>query len=259
MYYVREVEPADVEVASISLVLPRLAREFDGYRVAQISDLHAQDRMTPGGLLGLVNLVNAEAPDLTVITGDFATYSRFRSLLHHVPGLAAPLRRLRAPDGVFAVLGNHDHETEPPVVRRTLDASGVAELRNAVHTLRRGGAALHLCGVDDVKEGASRLDQVLEELPEEGAAVLFAHEPDFADTSAETGRFDLQISGHSHGGQARLPLLGPMFVPKLSRKYPSGLYDVGGMPLYTNRGVGAHPWFRFNCRPEITLFNLRMP
>ncbi len=257
LVYARKVEPEDVEVVSVSLVLPRLDARFDGYRIAQISDLHADGWMTPGRVLGLVNLVNAEEPDLVAITGDFATYSRFRSLIRHASRLVAPLRRLRAPDGVVAVLGNHDHKTKAHTVRRVLAASGVVELHNTVLTLRRHGAALHLCGVDDVKEGAPGLSRVLERLPERGAAVLLAHEPDFADESAAAGRFDLQLSGHSHGGQIGLPVLRSLFLPKLSRKYPSGLYCVGGMSLYTNRGLGAHPRLRFNCRPEITVFTLR--
>jgi hypothetical protein len=207
----------------------------------------------------LVNLVNAEAPDLVTITGDFATYSRFRFLIRHASRLIAPLRRLQATDGVVAVLGNHDHKTDARTVRRVLAASGVIELHNAVLTLRRGGESLYLCGVDDLKEGTPRLDRALEGLSEEGAAVLLAHEPDFADESAATGRFDLQLSGHSHGGQVGVPLLRYPFLPKLSRKYPTGLYRVGDMFLYTNRGLGAHPRFRFNCRPEITVFTLRSP
>jgi predicted MPP superfamily phosphohydrolase len=257
LVYTREVEPADVKVVPVSLVLPRLDERFDGYRIAQISDLHADGWMTPGRLLGLVNLVNAQAPDLVAITGDFATYSRFRSMIRHVPGLVAPLRRLHAPDGSFAVLGNHDHKTDAKVVRRALAASGVIELDNTVRTLRRNEATLHLCGVDSVREGKDRLDRVLEGLPEDGAAVLLAHEPDFAETSAATGRFDLQLSGHSHGGQTRLPLLRSLFLPKHSREYPDGLNHVGKMFLYTNRGLGAHPRLRFNCRPEITVFTLR--
>ncbi|MDQ3284994.1 MAG: metallophosphoesterase [Actinomycetota bacterium] len=257
LVHTRKVEPEYVQIVPISLVLPRLDPRFDGYRIAQISDIHADGWMSPGRVLGLVNLVNAEAPDLVTITGDFATYSRFRSLMRHASRLVAPLRRLRAPDGVVAVLGNHDHKTEARAVRRVLAASGVTELHNAVLTLRRGGASLHLCGVDDLKEGTPRLEWVLEGLSEEGAAILLAHEPDFADKSAATGRFDLQLSGHSHGGQVGLPILRYSFLPKLSRKYPVGLYRVGEMFLYTNRGLGAHPRFRFNCRPEITIFTLR--
>jgi uncharacterized protein len=257
LVYVRKVEPEDVEIVPVSLVLPRLDARFDGYRIAQISDLHADGWMTSGRVLGLVKLVNEQEPDLVAITGDFATYSRFRSFIRHASALAAPLRRLRAPDGVVAVFGNHDHKTDVWTVRRVLAASGVTELRNTVRTLRRGGAVLHLCGMDDVREGTPDLDRALQDLPEEGAAVLLIHEPDFADESAATGRFDLQLSGHSHGGQVGVPLLRYPFLPKLSRKYQTGLYRVGDMFLYTNRGLGAHPRFRFNCRPEITVFTLR--
>ena len=255
--YARGVEPGDVEVVPISLALSRLDGRFDGYRIAQISDLHVDDWMTPGRVLSLVGLVNAEEPDLVLITGDFATYSRLRSKIRHLPDLVAPLKRLRAPDGSFAVLGNHDHKTNAQVVRRVLAASGVTEMCNTVLTLRRGGASLHLCGVDSALEGVSRPERVLERLPKEGAAILLAHEPDVADEVAATGRFDLQLSGHSHGGQLGLPLLRFPFLPKLSRKYPVGLYRVGKMFLYTNRGLGAHPRFRFACRPEITVFTLR--
>jgi uncharacterized protein len=257
LVYVRKVEPEDVQVVSVSLVLPRLDARFDGYRIAQISDIHADGWMTPGRVLGLVNLVNAEAPDLVAITGDFATYSRFRSLIRHASRLVAPLRRLHAPDGVIAVLGNHDHKSDARTVRRVLAASCVSELRNTTWTLRRGEASLYFCGLDDLKEGKPRLNRALEGLSDEGAAILLIHEPDFADESAATGRFDLQLSGHSHGGQVGLPLLRYPFLPKFSRKYPSGLYRVSDMFLYTNRGLGAHPRFRFNCRPEITVFTLR--
>ena len=257
LYYAREVEPEDVEVVPVSLVLPRLAPQFDGYRIAQISDLHATGWMTPGRLLRLVELVNAEVPDLVAITGDFATYSRLRSKIRHVPGLVAPLRRLRAPDGAIAVLGNHDHKTNAAVVRQALAYGGVIELSNTLKSLRRDDAALHLCGVDSALKGVVRLDRLLEELPEGDTAILLAHEPDFADVSSQTGRFDLQLSGHSHGGQMFLPLLRTIVAPRLSRRYLSGLYRAGDMLLYTNRGLGSHPRLRFGCRPEITLLTLK--
>jgi uncharacterized protein len=257
VYYARKVEPEDVEVVSVALVLPRLDGRFDGYRIAQISDLHADEWMTPGRASSLVDLVNAEKPDLVLFTGDLATYSRLRSKIRYVPDLVASLKRLCPPHGSFAVLGNHDHKTNAQVVRRILAASGVAELCNAVRALHRDGAALHLCGVDSALEGVSCPERVLERVPEEGAAILLAHEPDIADEVAATRRFDLQLSGHSHGGQMGLPLLRFPLLPKLSRKYPVGLYRVGKMFLYVNRGLGAHPRFRFACRPEVTIFTLR--
>jgi len=116
-------------------------------------------------------------------------------------------------------------------------------LRNSIATLKRGSSELHIAGLDDVSQKMDRLDNIMESLPDHGAAILLAHEPDFADVSAATGRFDLQLSGHSHGGQIVLPFFGPPLLPELGQKYPSGLYVTT---------INA----RFNCRPEITIFTL---
>lgn len=251
--YTTLVEPGWAEVAHVSLALPRLARDFCGYRVVQISDIHMGDWMNSARLDDVVRLVNAQSPDLIAITGDFVT----RHPEAHANDLTQGLSRLTARDGVVAVLGNHDHWSNAQIVRDVLAASKVRELRNAVYTLHRGDAQLHIAGVDDIWEGLDRLDVVLDALPGEGAAILLAHEPDFADESAATGRFDLQLSGHSHGGQLTLPFVGPLHVPLYSRKYPSGRYRVRDMIQYTNRGVGMiRPFVRLFCRPEITVLHL---
>ncbi|HVO42428.1 MAG TPA: hypothetical protein VMT34_07385, partial [Aggregatilineales bacterium] len=106
-----------------------------------------------------------------------------------------------------------------------------------------------------------RLPAVLAQLPGEAAAVLLVHEPDFADVSAATGRFDLQLSGHSHGGQVIPPFFKrPPVLPLLGKKYPIGVYRVDGMVQYTNRGLGMlRPYIRVNCRPEITMLTLHSP
>jgi len=111
--------------------------------------------------------------------------------------------------------------------------------------------------VDDIWEGRVQLKALQTQVPHDGAAILLAHEPDFADKSSVTGRFDLQVSGHSHGGQVVVPFYGPPVLPFLGQKYPSGLYKVGDMFQYTNRGVGmARLPIRINCPPEITIFDL---
>lgn len=254
--YTTLVEPGWIDVSRISLTLPRLAAEFSGYRVAQISDIHMGDWMNAERLRDVVRTVNAQAPDLIAITGDFVT----RDAESHARDLIDGLRQLKARDGVVAVLGNHDYWSNPQVVRDVLVASGVRELANSVKTLHRGAVTLHFAGVDDIWEERDRLDLALAALPDDGATILLAHEPDFADESAATGRFDLQLSGHSHGGQIVAPFMGPLHVPRFGRKYPSGQYQVGGMIQYTNRGVGMiRPYVRFNCRPEITIFNLHAP
>jgi len=257
LLYAREVETRRVEVRPVELTLPRLAPEFDGYRLVQFGDLHLDDWSKPERLHRLVEQVNEQRPDLVAITGDFASYLA-REL--DARRLIEALRALRARDGSVAILGNHDYLTDVKLVRRCICEGGVMELSNSVHTLRRGEAALHVAGIDDVMEGRSRLDLVLRDLPDEGAAILLAHEPDFADVSTATGRFDLQLSGHSHGGQVAVPFLRRLILPPFSQRYTSGLHDVKGMIQYTNRGIGfVHARLRFLCRPEITVFTLRSP
>jgi uncharacterized protein len=155
------------------------------------------------------------------------------------------------------VLGNHDYENDTKAIIQVLAQSSIFHLGNAVYTLQRGSAMLHIAGVDDVGMGKDRLDLVLKQLPNNGAAILLAHEPDFADTSAATKRFDLQLSGHTHGGQIRLPFVKPLVLPPWGQKYYLGRYQVGEMIQYTNRGVGMTGLhLRFGARPEITVFTL---
>lgn len=259
LLYAREVEPERVAVERVSLALPRLAPAFDGYRIVHFSDLHMDGWMSPRRLKRIVDIANEQRPDAVAITGDFVTRSPFYSTAHLAPLLVGPLAELRAQDGVLAVLGNHDHRAGAKAVRRALRDAGVVELDNRSRTVRRGdGGVLHVAGVDSSFTGMDRLDLVLEGLPDGGCALLLAHEPDFADKSAATRRFDLQLSGHSHGGQVRAPLLGPLLLPALGRRYPAGLYEVGGMRLYTNRGAGVTlARLRAFCPPEVTVFTLR--
>ncbi len=251
--YATLVEPDWIDVTRLSLRLPRLAPAFCGYRIVQLSDIHMGDWMNAERLSTVVRLANAQSPDLVAITGDFVT----RRAESHMRDLLSGLCRLEARDGVVAVLGNHDHWSGAQSVRDELAASGVCELANKVVICHRAGAQLSIAGVDDITVGRDRLDLVLARLPADGAAILLAHEPDFADDSAATGRFGLQLSGHTHGGQIVAPFLGPLLLPSFGRKYPSGRYQVGDMVQYTNRGVGmVSPFVRLNCRPEITVFEL---
>ena len=222
----------------------------------QISDIHMGSWMSVDRLQLVVDEVRVLTPDLFFITGDFLPGRGFkRRSWRWLDDLRSVLAPLAASIPSFAVLGNHDYWTNPGAIREMLRKSGITDLTNSVFTLSRGTDHLHLCGVDDVREGNVRLDQVIAQLPDHEAAILLAHEPDFADISAATGKFDLQLSGHTHGGQIVLPILGPPILPRLGRKYPSGLYRVQDMLLYTNRGVGRNnPPLRLNCPAEITCF-----
>jgi len=253
--YVRAIEPGWVDTETRDLAQPGLDPAFDGYRLVQLSDIHMDRWMTGTRFRGVVDTVNALAPDLIAITGDFVTN---QPLAPHLAALVPELRRLAARDGTVAVLGNHDHWTAPATVRRALRDADVIELSNTTRPVRRGDAVLHVAGVDDYWIGQADLAPLLDRLPTAAGAILLAHEPDFADLSAPTGRFALQISGHSHGGQISPPGLGPPLLPPFGRKYPRGQYQLGAMTQYTNRGLGmVEPYGRFGCRPEITAFTLR--
>lgn len=254
LIYAYKIEPNWTQIAYVPIEMPRLAPAFQGYQIAQISDVHADRWMTEDRLQRIVRLINSLQPDAVAITGDFVT----RDADVYESSLVAAFQELKPKDLTVAVLGNHDQWTSPEVIRRMLKRSNMVDVSNSVATVQRQGSFLHLAGVDDVWTQHDRLDLVLNQLPAAGAAVLLAHEPDFADTSAATGRFDLQISGHSHGGQVTLPFWGAPQLPPYGKKYPSGYYRVGSMVQYTNRGIGmVSPRVRFNCRPEITVFVLQ--
>ena len=247
-------EPNVFEIEQVRVTIPDLDPVFDGYRLVSVADIHLGQWLTVKRLEGVVGLINQQHPDLIAITGDFFSYEVDR----FAGDMIASLSKLRPHDASVAVLGNHDHLVGAGQVRNILRQSNVVDLSNDVYTVTRGGATLHIAGVDSVMLGKHRLDLVLEKLPPSGPAILLAHEPDFADISATTGRFSLQISGHSHGGQFVIPGMGALIRGSHCIKYPLGQYQVGDMVHYTNRGLGTNVfWVRINCPPEITIFTLK--
>jgi predicted MPP superfamily phosphohydrolase len=252
------------QVVSIDVHLPRLAESWDGFRIAQLSDFHYDDLFSVVPLRKAVDIVNQLQPDLIVLTGDFVSAPVGNSL----PGSARRaaraiepctqlLTQMRAPSGMLAVLGNHDLDTDPAHIAAVLRSHAIPVLRNHSTALEREGKRLWIVGVDDVLVGKPDLDLALREIPPDETVVLLAHEPDWADHVAHYP-VDLQLSGHSHGGQIRLPIVGALYLPDLARKYPWGLRRIGALSLYTNAGIGTiRVAIRLNCPPEITLITLR--
>jgi uncharacterized protein len=252
-------EPKEFQVETVRIKLKRLPQIFSGFRIAQISDIHMGGWMNFERLQRVADLVIAQRPDVLLMTGDFLKGRSYTEATKRgIKDLVRVLRPLATAIPSFAVLGNHDYWTNPDAIREMLSLCKITDLTNAVFTVRRENENLHLCGVDDIRHGDVRLQDVLAQLAENSAAILLVHEPDFADTSAATGKFDLQISGHTHGGQIVVPFYGPPVLPLSGRKYPSGLYKVGNMFQYTSRGVGTDRLaIRINCPPEITIFELQ--
>jgi predicted MPP superfamily phosphohydrolase len=249
--YASQIEPQWAEIVRVSLPLVRLPPSFEGLTIAHISDLHAGSTVGPLQIRRFVAMVNALHPDITVVTGDmFQGYpEEARMCAHELAALEAPL-------GVYLIMGNHERRLPPEEGEEPFRRPGLTVLCNASQEIRSNGSSLWILGADDILTRHGDLELTLEGVPEEACKILLAHEPDFADTSAQFP-IDLQLSGHTHGGQIRLPGIGPLMLPILGRKYPMGLYHIQDMWLYTNRGLGmARPTVRFNCRPEITLFTL---
>ena len=243
-----------VDTNQIPIAISGLPREFDGYRIVQISDFHLGTWLTRDYLLDAVEQVNRQKPDLIAITGDFVTIKPER----FIDDLSAGMRRLSAQDGIVAILGNHDHWTNPEFIRICLEQSGIVVLANQIFSVQRDEATLFIAGLDDMMVGRDDLASILSGFPEGKKAILLAHEPDYADISSKTSRFGLQLSGHAHGGQIIIPGRGALYLPTHARKYPAGLYNINGMMLYSNSGLGtAELQFRYNSRPEIAVFTLR--
>jgi predicted MPP superfamily phosphohydrolase len=251
---IHEFDPRDFEIVNLKVKIPNLDPAFNDYRIAHISDIHLGQWISAKRIEGVVNMVNKLEPDLIAITGDTVSYVVNEPVLD----MLRVLKNLKPKDATVAVLGNHDHWVGAKQIRSVMDESNIIELENDVYTLKRGKATLHIAGVDSITLEKHDLDAVLNKLPSSGPAILLAHEPDFADISAATGRFSLQLSGHSHGGQMVIPMFGTPFRGSQFRKYPLGEYKVGKMVQYTNRGLGTNVfWIRINCPPEITILRLQ--
>lgn len=268
--YATEVEPRWLEVSRLDILLPGLPEALDGFTIAQLSDFHLGPHVSPEDLRRSVEVTNTLGADLVVLTGDFV----YRSAGYGTP-CARELASLRSRYGLYGVLGNHDVWTDPDKVASNLTKAGIVVLRNGGHPLEVKGVRLWLLGIEDTgytgflgssfgdframwQEAAAGLVRLLTGIPNGEPRLLLVHNPDFTEMLPE-GRIDLALCGHTHGGQVRLPFVGPPVVPScFGQKYASGLVRGPSTLVYINRGIGLiSPPVRFNCRPEITLLHLK--
>ncbi len=248
-HYCVHVEPQRLSVERVQVSLDDLPPPLEGFTLVQMSDFH----LYPFTKIDLIQRAVAEAnsltPDLVLLTGDYV-FAEAEAIFD----LASALAKLEAKRGVFSVLGNHDLWTDSQVVKMGLAKAGIPVLLNKGVELEIEKESLYVAGLDDGWSGHPDLDRALADRPEDcSLAILLMHEPDWADEISQDGRVSLQLSGHSHGGQVRLPGVGAPVLPRFGQKYDQGLYRTGDMWLYTNRGIGVvNPPLRFRCRPEIT-------
>jgi predicted MPP superfamily phosphohydrolase len=248
------VEPRWVEVTRTLVHVPRLHADLEGFRVALLTDLHAGEGTPMSVIRRACRLAMREAPDLVAVTGDLAADDAdgFGEVLEALSALAAPC-------GVYAVPGNHDHTVGIRRFHRDVGrAPGIRDLTNRAVTLRVGEARLCVAGVDDLGRGEPSLDA----LPPPSArdfTLLLAHDPGQGERARRAyDRVDLIVSGHTHGGQVRLPGVGALRNPaERDDLYEAGLRRRPWTQVYTSRGVGTVRLpVRFLCRPEVAVLEL---
>jgi len=259
--YARWAELEWIEVTRHDLPVPHLPAAWDGARVALIADLHHCARVPLDYLARAIEQVRALEPDLLAVAGDLILFNVPENA-ERVAGLFAGLR---PPHGVFACLGNHDygltHSLAEPAVRdlgvtENLKKNGVRVLRNEAVRLTRGGQDLWVAGADELWACRCEPRRAMRDVPAGAANLMLCHNPDAADELAAAGCGPI-LAGHTHGGQVRIPFIGPILLPVKNRSRDQGLHVVGRTCVYVTRGIGWTYRVRFACRPEISLLTLR--
>lgn len=245
------IERRWVQLTRREVYLAGLPTADDGFRIVHLSDIHWDTYTNPARLQAIFEGINALEPEMIVLTGDLITHYR-----KFIEPCARSLGRLRARHGVYAVLGNHDHWANGPMLRAALQQQAIRVLTNEHARIRD---AFWLVGVDDPHLQFSDLDAALRGIPHDRLPrILLAHSPDIMGEAQ--GRVDLVLAGHTHGGQVRFPWLGPLMRAtrrRAGKPFIMGMKRAGTTLCFTNRGLGTVLLpIRFNCRPEVALITL---
>jgi predicted MPP superfamily phosphohydrolase len=244
-------EPHRLSIEHQRIYLRRLPAEFDGFRIVQLSDIHHSPFTSREQIERAVNTANRLQPDIIALTGDYISKER-----RYAAPCAEMLGKLRARQGVYAVLGNHDHWTDAALITDLFRAEGITVLINEGMRFERRGAAFWLAGVDDTMVGMEDLSLALAGASEGEFKLLLAHNPIILRRAVRAG-VDLVLSGHTHGGQVSLRSdNGPSGRPR--RRLLKGLASQGETQIYVTRGLGTVVLpVRFGCPPEVSLLELR--
>lgn len=229
-----------------------LPEEFTGFRIVQLTDLH-YGFLVPKVLIEyVVNRANSIEKDIIVCTGD---YVHKRRKIQEIDTVWPILKKLKAPLGVYSVLGNHDHWVDSKHSLYWLEKSGQS-VRHKVVPIKKNGKRIWIGGSGDLWEDELKIDETFSGVNSNDFKLLLAHNPDTADRDYKT-KIDLVVSGHTHGGQINIPLYGPPFLPVRNKRYTNGLIRTARTSVFISRGIGwALLPVRFNCAPEIAVLHL---
>jgi predicted MPP superfamily phosphohydrolase len=249
------IEPGWLTVTRCDVPCRCLPAGLDGLRIGLLGDLHFEPDRDVALIEAAIARVNAEKLDLILLAGDYVTSSS--SVL--VP-LVRILGKARASHGVFAVMGNHDGwHAGRALTRRIFEQSGISFLINQNSHLQIGGEKLALAGTDFVWLGKPDPHATLKGIARDTPVLALVHEPDYFDEMTACRDIMLQVSGHTHGGQCRVPVAG--YAPakvKYGERYIYGHHAIGNSNLFVTRGIGTSGLrVRFACPPELAILTLR--
>jgi predicted MPP superfamily phosphohydrolase len=263
--YSGEIERHWIEITRPEVRLQSLPSAFDGLKIAQLSDIHLNEFTEPFLLRHAIDQINRMQPDVVLLTGDYVSYEigRREFSIKSAWQCAEILSELGCPQR-YAILGNHDVKLGRREVSHSLSSFGIQVLNNTYQPLERANSRIWLVGLDDPVCGypdpETAIPISIRNVTNEPLIVM-CHAPDYGDTlvAHPAGKsVGLMLSGHTHGGQVRLPLVGALDLPPGGRRYVEGRFRLGFMQLYVNRGIGTVGVpFRLGCPPEITLITLR--
>ncbi|MBD1224393.1 metallophosphoesterase [Virgibacillus halodenitrificans] len=255
-YYAKELEPQMLTISEHEIYSNKITAAFNKFKIIQFSDTHLGFHYTLKQLEELVNKINQENPDLIVFTGDLIDEPD-----KYIPNsrLIRLLGSLEAKFGKYWVYGNHDHGGYgTDMLKEIMNQADFKLLKNSHTIIKNNKEEIVLAGVDDIMLGKPDLNKTLANTNSSLFTILLAHEPDYADVTVNHP-VDVQLSGHSHGGQVRFPFIGHLYTPAYAEKYVQGEYKInnGRLLLYVNRGIGTTRLpYRFLCRPEVSIYTL---
>lgn len=256
--YAGKIEPSLLKINQHKIVHKDIPASFNQFKMVQFSDTHLGFQYTLEQLAELIDKINSLQPDILFFTGDLLdSPNRYLESDQAI----TLLQKLKAPYGKYAVYGNHDHGGYgTDIYRHIMAETGFTLLLNESAVIQKDSEeTIYLLGIDDAMLGRPNLNEAIAEVPQHSYKILLSHAPDMAD-DATTFNIQLQLSGHSHGGQIQLPFLGALVKPPFAEKYYEGFYTIGDenpLTLYVNRGLGTTRLpYRFLSVPELTVFTL---
>lgn len=256
--YANRIEPSLLDIQEQEMKHLLIPKGFHGIKMVQFSDTHLGFQYNLSQFKELVNKINNLQPDIILFTGDLMDEPNKYTEMNKLVGL---LNKLHAPLGKYCIFGNHDHGGYgSDIYRNIMETTNFIVLLNEAKEIKlKDGSQIFLIGIDDAMLGRPNLPLALKNIPRDSFKILLSHAPDLAETAVQYP-IQWQLSGHSHGGQVKLPFIGPLVIPPFAKNYPEGLYSIGedqDFTLYVNRGIGTTRLpFRFMSKPELTIFTL---